>query len=91
MPDDPVINNMSPSKRTAAALEGSPMFTPLEVKFKNLNQFNKESAKKHMSGRKYPIIDGNDDGKRLKDISLEEVMAERHLRIAKDGSMDSLN
>lgn len=83
------MNNLSPSKRTAAALEGSPMFAPLEVKFKNMRQF-KESAKKQMSGRKYPIIDGADDGKRMKDISLEEVLAERQLRIAKDGSQGSL-
>ena len=54
--EDPNLANLSPSKRTAAALEGSPMFTPLEVKFKNMKQF-KDSAKKNMSSRKYPTID----------------------------------
>ena len=37
------------------ALEGSPMFAPLEVKFKNMNVFT-TSAKKSIGGRKMPNI-----------------------------------
>ena len=63
---------MSPSKRTALALDGSPMFTPLEVKFKNLNKFQ-ESAKKNMSGKKFPTIEvNNEDGGRFRHENLEE-------------------
>lgn len=43
--EDVRLANLSPSKRTAAALEGSPMFAPLEVKFKNLKKIE-SSAKK---------------------------------------------
>ena len=52
--------NLSPSKRTAAALESSPMFTPLEVKFKNMKVFE-NSAKKNMRSNKYPTIDVKED------------------------------
>ena len=58
--EDPKLANMSPSKRTALALDGSPMFAPLEVKFKNMSKF-KESVKKNMSGRKYPTIEVKND------------------------------
>ena len=37
------------------ALEGSPMFAPLEVKFKNMNVFT-TSAKKSIGGCKMPHI-----------------------------------
>jgi hypothetical protein len=37
--EDPRLMNLSPSKRTAAALEASPLFTPLEVAFKGLPDF----------------------------------------------------
>jgi len=40
------------------------MFAPLEVKFKHMKPFE-DSAKKNMSGRKYPIIDSKDVGTRL--------------------------
>ena len=53
--EDPRLANLSPSKRTALALEGSPMFAPLEVKFKNMNVFT-SSAKKSIGGRKIPNI-----------------------------------
>ena len=54
--EENLLGNISPTKRTAMALEGSPMFTPLEVKFKNMKEFQ-ESAKKNMSGRKFVKID----------------------------------
>lgn len=62
---------MSPHKRTAVALEGSPMFTPLEVKFKNMEKFQ-ESAKKQMNNRKYPTIEVAGDGSRITPNTLEE-------------------
>ena len=59
--EDPRLANLSPSKRTAMALEGSPMFAPLEVKFKNMNVFT-SSAKKSIGGRKIQhIISPNKD------------------------------
>ena len=38
--EDPKLAHLSPSKRGAMALEGSPMFAPLEVKYKNLSKFH---------------------------------------------------
>lgn len=64
------MTNLSPSKRTAAALEGSPMFTPLEVKFKNLTKIE-SSAKKQTSGRKYVVIDQKGMGARMREESLD--------------------
>ena len=40
------LANLSPSKRGAAALEGSPMFTPLEVKFKNMKHIDSSPQRK---------------------------------------------
>ena len=37
--ENPSHAHISPSKRGAMALEGSPMFAPLEVKYKNLSKF----------------------------------------------------
>ena len=62
--EDPQLAKMSPSKRTAAAMDGSPMFAPLEVKFKNMKEFT-GSAKKQQSGRKYPIMVDKDGGSRV--------------------------
>ena len=47
------------------------MFAPLEVKFKNLSKFQ-ESAKKNMSGSKYPTIDVTPDDERRDRRQLEE-------------------
>ena len=70
--EDPKLANMSPSKRTAMALDGSPMFAPLEVKYKNMSKFQ-DSAKKNMSGRKYPTIEVKKDvGGRMRAGDLEE-------------------
>jgi len=69
--EDPNLAKLSPSKRTALALDGSPMFAPLEVKFKNMSKFQ-ESAKKNMSGRKYPTIDVTPDDERRNNIQLED-------------------
>ena len=53
-------------------LENSPMFTPLEVKFKSMKKFE-DSAKKQMSGRKYAIIDAKkEDGSRMMQDGLED-------------------
>ena len=60
----PEIGYFSPSKLATAGLEQSPMFAPLEVKFKNLKKLD-DSAKKHMSGRKYAKIDNNAIGARM--------------------------
>ena len=68
---EPKVNLLSPSKQSAAALEGSPMFTPLEVKFKNLKPLE-ESAKKAMSGRKYVAINSKEIGTRMDKPELEE-------------------
>ena len=70
--EDPNLNSMSPSKRGAAALEGSPMFTPLEVKFKHMSKFE-DSAKKNMNSPKYPTIQINNDGARIQPIMIEHV------------------
>ena len=75
--EDPRLANLSPSKRTALALEGSPMFAPLEVKFKNMNVFT-SSAKKNHAGRKYPTItspnrDLNMEMQRCESGQLEET------------------
>ena len=64
------MNLLSPQKQSAAALDGSPMFTPLEVKFKNLKPLE-ESAKKAMSGRKYPVINSKEIGARVEKPELE--------------------
>ena len=53
-------------------MESSPMFAPLEVKFKSMKKFE-ESAKKNMSGRKYATIETrNDVGTRLQTDGLED-------------------
>ena len=70
--EDINLNQMSPSKRGAAALEGSPMFTPLEVKFKNMSKFE-DSAKKIMDNHKYPTIKLNNDGARIHPITVEQL------------------
>ena len=54
------------------ALDGSPMFTPLEVKFKNMSRFE-ESAKKNMRGRNYPTIDVSPDDERRDKRELEDI------------------
>ena len=68
--EEPPVEHMSPSKRGAAALEGSPMFTPLEVKFKNMSKFA-DSAKKNMSNNKYPTVDVRGDGIRIAPLAME--------------------
>ena len=87
--EDPTLANMSPSKRTAMALDGSPMFTPLEVKFKNMSKF-KESAKKNMSGRKYPTIDIKNGGQRVQNIDLEEDNSALPQTLHRNGSYASM-
>ena len=68
--EPPMEQMMSPSKRGAAALEGSPMFTPLEVKFKNMSKFA-DSAKKNMSNSKFPTVDVRGDGIRIAPLTME--------------------
>lgn len=71
--EDPQLAKMSPSKRTAAAMEGSPMFTPLEVKFKNMKEFT-TSAKKQHDGKKkkFPIMVDKDGGSRVIQDGLQQ-------------------
>lgn len=68
--EDPALAKLTAAQRGARALEGSPMFAPLEVKFKNLSKFE-ESAKKNMSGAKYPTIDVTPDDERRDKRELE--------------------
>ena len=79
---------MSPAKRTAAALEGSPMFTPLEVKFKNMSKFE-DSAKKIMRSHKYPTIDVKETGNERADpVALEHNQSNNVL--PKVGSLNDI-
>ena len=69
--EDPQLAKMSPSKRTAAAMEASPMFTPLEVKFKNMKEFTTSAKKQHNTKTKFPIMVDNDGGSRVIQDGLE--------------------
>jgi len=55
---------LSPAKRATMGMEQSPMFTPLEVKFKSMKKFE-SNAKKNMSGRKFTTIETKEVGTRL--------------------------
>lgn len=88
--EDPHLAKMSPSKRTALALDKSPIFAPLEVKFKNMSKFE-ASAKKNLNGRKYPTIDINTEvSSRLLEQTIEDEEPSKALqRRASMGSIHS--
>ena len=69
--EDPRLAHISPSKRGAMALEGSPMFAPLEVKYKNLSKFQ-DIVKRNQSGRKYATIDAKPEPLYQQQPELEE-------------------
>ena len=48
------------------------MFTPLEVKFKNLKHIEESSKKNHHSARKFTIIDQKGVGTRMLSDDLQD-------------------